>query len=392
MEVKRHRRDASRESRAGADGCVRRWAGEQLGSAGRCRLLKSGAVVACALIDDTQDDYALCATERGTILTCVPGAEDTSLMRQSPARRVDRAKVAAVVVSGHFGAITALAAHPATPIFATAGVDGRVLTWDADMGVKLHQTTLEHCGGALKYDEKGRFLFVGTDVGTVVVLDATTLECLRTTPVFKCPVTALTASPDGKLIVACSRRGDVVVLDEERVLVELRSGSGAAAIAADFGRDQKRRLVFRTRGDDGVVDYWRLDGRRARRLFRIEDLPGDRPWAWRSGFAEGRCVASNNKGVVAVADEDGLELRSGAGEARGTFSGEPAYDAVALAFLADGARLVTAERGARAAVVWDAAREPAAPYTDENAVPPTPPTVAEDVGRGAAPRDGEWPF
>ena len=259
----RHRRDASREARAGADGCVRRWAGEQLGSAGRCRLLRSGAVVACALIDDTQDDFALCATERGTILTCVPGAADTSPMRQSPARRVDQAKVAAVVVSGHFGAITALAAHPATPIFATAGADGRVLTWDADMGVKLHQSTLEHCGSALKYDEKGRFLFVGTDAGTVAVLDATTLECLRTTPAFKCPVTALTASPDGTLIVACSRRGDVVVLDKERVLVELRSGSGAAAVAADFGRDQKRRLVFRTRGDDGVVDSWRLGGSRS---------------------------------------------------------------------------------------------------------------------------------
>ena len=90
-----------------------------------------------------------------------------------------------------------------------------------------------------------------------------------------------------------------MVLDEERALCSLGTGSGACD-AADFGRDAKRRLVFRTRGDDGVVDYWRLDGRRTRRLFRVEDLPGSEPWAWRSGFAEG-CVASNMKGVVAVA-------------------------------------------------------------------------------------------
>ena len=149
------------------------------------------------------------------------------------------------------------------------------------------------------------------------MLDASTLDIIRTHNVFKCPVTSISASPDSKLIAACSRRGDVVVLDEERALVSLRSGSGACVIAADFGRDAKRRFVFRTRGDDGVVDYWRLDGRRTRRYFRVEDLPGSEPWAWRSGFAEGRCVASNMKGVVAVADDDGLELRTGAGEARG---------------------------------------------------------------------------
>ena len=90
-----------------------------------------------------------------------------------------------------------------------------------------------------------------------------------------------------------------MVLDEERSLCSLRSGSGSSVIAADFGRDAKRRLVFRTRGDDGVVDYWRLDGRRTRRLFRVEDLPGSEPWARRKRLAEGRCVASNMKGVVA---------------------------------------------------------------------------------------------
>ena len=179
-----------------------------------------------------------------------------------------------------------------------------------------------------------------------------------------------------------------MVLDEERVLASLRSGSGSSVIAADFGRDAKRRLVFRTRGDDGVVDYWRLDGRRTRRLFRVEDLPGSEPWAWRSGFAEGRCVASNMKGVVAVADEDGLELRTGAGEARGAFRGV-SYDAAAMGFLADGQRLVTAARGARAAVVWDAARESPC-VVDENAAPPTPPPAVEARPRVAV--DGDWPF
>ena len=66
-------------------------------------------------------------------------------------------------------------------------------------------------------------------------------------------------------------------------------------------------------------------------------------------------MASNMKRVVAVADDDGLELRTGAGDARGPFRGV-SYDAAAMAFLADGQRLVTAARGARAAVVWDAAR------------------------------------
>ena len=233
-------------------------------------------------------------------------------------------------------------------------------------------------------------MFVGSDQGTVSIMDASTLDIIRTHNVFKCPVTSISASPDSKLIAACSRRGDVVVLDEERALASLRSGSGACVIAADFGRDAKRRLVFRTRGDDGVVDYWRLDGRRTRRLFRVEDLPGSEPWAWRSGFAEGRCVASNMKGVVAVADDDGLELRRGAGEARGSFRGEAAYEAHALAFLADGQRLVTAARGARAAVVWDAAREASVACVDENSAPPTPPPAVEARPRVAV--DGDWPF
>jgi WD40 repeat protein len=341
---------------SGSDGCVRRWAGEQLSSAGRCRLLKNGTVVKCCLIDDAEDDYALCATERGTVLTCVPGADDKKNICRSPAKTVDQSKVAAVVVTGHFAPVTCLAAHPSQSAFATCGADSRVITWDADQGSKLRHTSLESCGSSIKYDEKGRYLFVGSEQGTVSMLDASTLDIIRTHNVFKCPVTSISASPDSKLIAACSRRGDVVVLDEERVLASLRTGSGACVIAADFGRDAKRRLVFRTRGDDGVVDYWRLDGRRTRRLFRVEDLPGSEPWAWRSGFAEGRCVASNMKGVVAVADDDGLELRTGAGDARGAFRGV-SYDAAAMAFLADGQRLLTAARGARAAVVWDAARE-----------------------------------
>ena len=95
--------------------------------------------------------------------------------------------------------------------------------------------------------------------------------------------------------------------------------------------------------------------------------------------------------VVAVADEDGLELRTGAGEARGAFRGV-AYDAAAMAFLADGQRLVTAARGARAAVVWDAARETSVACVDENAAPPTPPPAASGEARPRVAVDGDWPF
>ena len=163
----------------------------------------------------------------------------------------------------------------------------------------------------------------------------------------------------------------------------------ACVIAADSGETPATARVQNQR-DDGVVNTGGSTGG-GRRLFRVEDLPGSEPWAWRSGFAEGRCVASNMKGVVAVADDDGLELRTGAGEARGSFRGEPAYDAAAMAFLADGQRLVTAARGARAAVVWDAARETSVACVDENAAPPTPPPPAVEA-RPRVAVDGDWPF
>ena len=102
---------------SGSDGCVRRWAGEQLSSAGRCRLLKNGTVVKCCLIDDSEDDYALCATEAGTVLTCVPGADDKRVSADHRRRLWIRPKVAAVVVSGHFAPITCLAAHPSQSAF-----------------------------------------------------------------------------------------------------------------------------------------------------------------------------------------------------------------------------------------------------------------------------------
>ena len=86
-------------SASGSDGCVRRWAGEQLSSAGRCRLLKNGTVVKCCLIDDAEDDHALCRRNEVPFLTCVPGADDKKCCR-SPAKTVDQTKVAAVVVSG----------------------------------------------------------------------------------------------------------------------------------------------------------------------------------------------------------------------------------------------------------------------------------------------------
>ena len=60
-------------------------------------------------------------------------------------------------------------------------------------------------------------------------------------------------------------------------------------------------------------------------------------------------------------------------------------------FLADGQRLVTAARGARAAVVWDAARETSVACVDENAAPPTPPPAASREGPRVA-VEGDWPF
>ena len=61
-----------------------------------------------------------------------------------------------------------------------------------------------------------------------------------------------------------------------------------------------------------------------------------------------------------------------------------------MAFLADGQRLVTAARGARAAVVWDAARETSVACVDENAAPPTPRPAVEARPRVAV--EGDWPF
>ena len=118
------------------------------------------------------------------------------------------------------------------------------------------------------------------------MLDASSLDIIRTHNVFKCPVTAISAAltqADSGLLSPRRRR----VLDEERVLASLRTGSGACVIAVDFGRDAKRPVSVQDAGDDGVVDYWRLDRAADAAVVRVEDPPGSEPWAWRAAAKGG---------------------------------------------------------------------------------------------------------
>ena len=98
---------------------MRRWAGEQLSSAGRCRLLKNGTVVKCCLIDDSEDDYALCATERGTVLTCAcpRRRRQKEYLPITGEDAMDPIESSGCCGHGALCAVTCLAAHPSSNFF-----------------------------------------------------------------------------------------------------------------------------------------------------------------------------------------------------------------------------------------------------------------------------------
>ena len=378
-------------------------------AAGACRLGSSGAVAVAGLDDE---GWTVLSATPHTILTCRI-AKDKSPVAGRKAYGVE-----AVLGGGHRSICRDVAAHPRAPDrFATTGDDNSLIVWD--LSERRSSTSLPNGGRSVAYDETGRFLRVGGADGAIRCFDSTSLEEIRTVEVFKTPVTSLKGGPGG-VIAAGSRDGTVAILENDKVAAVFKDAHERRVEALDFGTFQGAPVLRSKAGT--AVAHWKVSGRRSGKL-RTRDATAVRWATCNAAPLAGGAVVGGAPGACAVADADGLELRS-APKAVSTAPGgaDPVHSVTRIEVLAGGDRLVTLGRDDASVAIWSCralagAASPAmaspamaspamaslaspppppvlddAPVTDDTDFSFAPPPPDDHARLRAAARAADWPF
>jgi RNA polymerase sigma factor (sigma-70 family) len=287
----------------------------------------------------------------------------------------------AVALTGHKGAINAVAFAPGGKTVATAGADGTVRVWDTGTGVQLHR--LEQPGkavgiafspdgktlvassvgqagavigwgpdtgkqlwrngdrqfgtsGAVTFSPDGKMVMAGCG-GSIGAIQASSGKLLFLFRVQQGATTALACSPDGKL-VAFGSGGTICMIDPAtgRLLQIQRSKGTVTALAFLPGRT---RIAVA----DGGKAVLTLDTTTGRKETAFEGTSVVRTLA----------VSADRKRVATVSADGTVLLWDASGKQERRFSARGMVDAVA--FSHDGKRLATA--GADGVIVWDLTRD-----------------------------------
>jgi len=161
-------------------------------------------------------------------------------------------------LSGHGGAVTALAFSPSGNHLASAGRDGKVRIWDTTTLEAVH--TLELATPlSLCYSPDGERLAIGCSDNRVHIMDTNTCQIgLVAGQETASGATAVAFSPDGSLIAFGSSDESVWLVDPSSGRVVRRfTGHRGLVTSVAFTRDG--RFILST-GFDGTIRVWRRTG------------------------------------------------------------------------------------------------------------------------------------
>ena len=211
-----------------------------------------GTVFRTCLLDDT--DLSRATMYRTQVLRCTPMPQPVAGLLLAPAAD-ERAAGAPRPLTGHRGAVNAVAWSPDGTRLATAGDDGTTRLWDPTTGEQL--TTLTgHTGSvyAVAWSPDGTRLATAGDDGTTRLWDPTTGEQLTTLTGHTSSVYAVAWSPDGTRLATASDDGTTRLWDPTtgEQLTTL-TGHTSSVYAVAWSPDGTR---LATAGDDGTARLW----------------------------------------------------------------------------------------------------------------------------------------
>ena len=153
---------------------------------------------------------------------------------------------------GHRDKVTAVAYHPEGELLASAGLDHSVRLWNAATGRRvLTVPTSERAIQALRFSPDGRQLFAAGDSGAVEVFDLST-RLTRRYALAKGALYALALSPDGETLAAGGHDGTIHVVSRQTGdPVQTLPGAGDV-YSLGFSRKGERLLA----GTEAGVAEW----------------------------------------------------------------------------------------------------------------------------------------
>lgn len=128
-------------------------------------------------------------------------------------------------LTGHGGAVTAVAVSPSSQVIASGSTDRRVILWNLQSGTKLHtfeDRSLWNSSGhgdrinALQFTPNGTALISASDDGTIKLWDLAGRKMISTLSSSQWIISAIATSPDGNLLVSGGANGAIELWDLER--------------------------------------------------------------------------------------------------------------------------------------------------------------------------------
>jgi WD40 repeat protein len=236
-------------------------------------------------------------------------------------------------LSGHDGAVTAIAFSPSGQLAATSGSDGMVRLWDP-RGEVVDKTQPDVLlreiprAAALAYSPEGRYLAVGSS-DSIRLLDAGSQVEMARLENRSGNINRLTFSPDGAHLASAGRDWPILIWAVSGQRIELAlNGHTAGVNSVAYAADGKALM---SAGDDGTVRLW--------------NATNGQPIACLTGHAGPVLSASlSHDGKLAASGGSDKKIRLWSVERKQTLATLVGHDGpvVALAFSPDGRFLVSA--------------------------------------------------